>query len=119
MKHVGTDCPQPPRHEKGDSLIKPLDLIRQTYSKFLFWKWDREYYAAARRMRGCAHTRTMFVDVGTPPYDCVEKCRDCWALRLPKLGGEWPTKELEWTPNTANPRRARQVRAPETAAVQP
>lgn len=76
--------------------MKPLDLIRQAYSFFLFWKWDREYYAAARRMRGCVHTRTMFVDVGTPPYDCVEKCRDCWALRLPKLGSDWPTKELEF-----------------------
>lgn len=104
------------------SLPKPLNLIRQAYSRFLFWKWDREYDAAERRMKGCAHARTMFVDVGTAPFDCVEKCRDCWALRLPKLGdepSEWPAKELEWTPNAANPRHARQVSGPKKDAVQP
>jgi hypothetical protein len=93
-------------------LTKPVDLIRQAYARFLFWTWDRESAAAHKRIRGCAHANTMFVDVGSPPYDCVEKCRDCWALRLPKLGGEWPTDDLKWTPNTANPRRAHQVSAP-------
>jgi len=100
-------------------LTKPVDLIRQAYSAFLFWKWDRAAEVARKRIRGCAHTRTMFVDVGSQPYDCVEKCRDCWALRLPKLGEEWPTKKLEWTPNTANPRRAIQVSAPRKTRVQP
>ena len=99
-------------------MTKPLNLIRQAYSAFLFWKWDREFYAAIKRMRGCAHARTMFVDVGSPPYDCVEKCRDCWALRLPKLGGDWPAKELEWVPNVANPRRATQVSASGKTPVQ-
>jgi len=83
-----------------------IKSLRQMYAAFWFWKWDREYYAANKRMRGCKHTRTMFVDVGSPPYDCVEKCRDCWALRLPKLGGVWPTKEMEWNANSANPRHA-------------
>lgn len=92
-----------------------INLIRRAYSLLLFWKWDRDYIAAEKRMRGCAHKRTMFVDVGSPPYDCIEKCRDCWALRVPKLGGEWPTKKLEWVPNSANPRRAIRAMADELA----
>jgi hypothetical protein len=90
-----------------------IDLIRRAYSRFLFWKWNRESDAAHERMRGCAHARTMFVDVGSPPYDCVEKCRDCWALRLPKLG--WPEIDaVEWNPNTASPRRSLEVAPPNT-----
>ena len=100
-------------------MTKPSALLRQAYSALLFWKWDRDAIAAHKRMRGCAHPRTIFVDVGTSPFDCVEKCLVCWALRLPKLGGAWPTDEMEWTPNTANPRHARQVSAPEKTAVQP
>lgn len=98
-------------------MIKPWNLVLQAYSRFLFWKWDLEYHAADRRMRGCTHARTMFVDVGSPPFNCVEKCRDCWALRLPKLGGEWPTNELEWTPNMARPSRARQVSPPNASPL--
>jgi hypothetical protein len=95
-----------------DMLIKKL--ILRAYSRFLFWKWDREHYAAIKRMRGCAHVNTMFVDVGSPPYDCIEKCCDCWALHLPKLGrtpfDEIEPGAMEWTPNTADPRRAVQAR---------
>lgn len=89
-------------------LIKKYAL--RAYSRFLFWKWDREYHDAVKRMRGCTHERTMFVDVGT----VYEKCIDCWALHVPKLGGEWPTNKMEWTPNSADPERAIQVAAPNT-----
>jgi hypothetical protein len=90
-------------------VTKPLDLVRRAYAAFLYWKWDREFYAADRRMRGCAHTRTGFVDVGV----VCEKCRDCWALRLPAVDG---SGVLQWTPNTASPRHARWVSAPEETA---
>lgn len=84
-----------------------IDLIKKSairvYSRYLFWKWDREYHAANERMRGCTHENTMFVDVGSPPYNCTEKCLDCWALRVPKLGS---VHEMEWTPNSARPSRA-------------
>jgi hypothetical protein len=102
--------------------MKPIiNLIQRAYARFLFWKWDRESEAAHKRMRGCAHERTMFVDVGSPPYDCIEKCRDCWALRLPtlgspKLGGPWSVKKLEWTPNIADPRHSLEVAPPGTRA---
>lgn len=92
-----------------------INLIRRMYARILFWKWDHDFHAAVKRMRGCAHTRTMFVDVGT----VTEKCCDCWAIRVPKLGrtsNELPDEgEMEWTPNSANPRRSRQV-APPTGA---
>ena len=97
-----------------------IDLIRKAatraYSRFLSWKWDREYHAADERMRGCAHKNTMFVDVGSPPYNCVEKCRDCWALRLPRLGldAPVPSDEMHWSPNGADPRRACEVAPPRT-----
>jgi len=80
-----------------------IDLIRRAYARLLFWKWDRDYYAAVERMCGCAHKHTMFVDVGT----VHEKCCDCWALRLPNPFSFPGT--MEWVPNSANPRRARQV----------
>jgi hypothetical protein len=82
-----------------------IKLIQRAYSRFLFWKWDRESDAAHKRMRGCEHVRTIFVNVGSSPYDCIEKCRDCWALRLPKLG---------WTPNMADPRHSHEVAPPNT-----
>lgn len=70
----------------------------QLYSRFLFWRWDRQYHSAVRRMRGCAHARTMHVDVGMT----LEKCRDCWALRVPTLHDP---SQMEWTPNSAPPPR--------------
>lgn len=79
--------------------------IALAYARFLTWKWDRELIAAERRFQGCAHDRTMFVDVGSPPYDCIEKCCDCWALRVPKLGRPAASDEMEWTPNSARPSR--------------
>ena len=96
-----------------------IDLLRKAamrvYSRFLFWKWDREYHAAVERMRGCAHEHTMFVDVGA----IHEKCRDCWALRVPKLAVSLPfdgidRSVMEWTPNSADPRRACEVAPPRT-----
>jgi len=100
-------------------MMKPIiNLIQRAYARFLFWKWDREHDAAHERMRGCAHERTMFVDVGSPPYDCIEKCRDCWALRMPKLGrtpfDEIEPGTMEWTPNMANPRHSHEVAPPNT-----
>lgn len=85
--------------------MKLLDLIRQAHARFLFWKWDRNYHAANKRMRGCVHKNTMFVDVGV----VLEKCRDCWALRVSALDG---SDRMEWTPNSASPRYARQVQKP-------
>ena len=32
--------------------------VLQAYSAFLFWKWDREWHASNRRMRGCVHAHT-------------------------------------------------------------
>lgn len=83
-----------------------ISVFKRLYSRFLFWKLDREYRAAECRMRDCQHTNTMLVDVGSPPYDCVEKCCDCWALRLPVLGQERLRGKREWTPNCASPKRA-------------
>ena len=97
-----------------------IDLIRKAamrvYSRYLSWKWDREYDAAKERMRGCAHENTMFVDGGSPPYNCIEKCCDCWAIRVPKVGFYAPSNEMYWTPNCANPRRAQQVAPPNVRA---
>lgn len=98
-----------------------IELIRKiairVYSRLLFWKWDRDYHAAVERMRGCSHKHTVFVDVGT----ICEKCSDCWALRVPKLGSstfdEIEPGTMEWTPNSADPRRARQVAPPNTRAT--
>lgn len=75
-------------------------------SRFLFWKWDLEYDAAVRRMRGCSHARTMWVHVGA----VYEKCCDCWALRMPFESGT-----MEWTSNAASPKKARRVSAPEVS----
>ena len=91
--------------------MNPWTLIRnavlQAYSRFLFWKWDRDYYAAVDRMRGCVHARTIFVDVGA----VYEKCWDCWALRVPTLDEAGLRHgKMEWTPNSAPAHRARQVR---------
>lgn len=83
-------------------------LLPRLYSRFLFWKWDRKYEAAVRRARGCPHVRTMWVDVGM----VFEKCCDCWALRMPTIPG---SGEMEWVPNSANPKKARRVSAPEKA----
>ncbi len=80
-----------------------INLIRRAYTHFLFWKFERDYRAATRRMQECDHENTMFVDVGTPPYDCVEKCRDCWALLLPDLADH---SVRGWVANTAKPSRA-------------
>lgn len=82
-----------------------IRLIRQVRAYFLLRKWDRDFYAAERRMRGCTHARTGFVDVGV----VYEKCRDCWALRVPGFDG---SRALHWTPNAASPRRSRWVSAP-------
>ncbi len=99
-----------------------IDLIRRkalrAYSRLLFWKWDREYRTAVVRMRECVHTNTVFVDVGSSPYNAIEKCCDCWALRMPKLSAN-PLEKIsrdmmEWVPNSVNPRRARQVAPPNT-----
>jgi len=53
-------------------MTKPLDLIRQAYAAFLFWKWDREHDAAVKRIIGCAHARTIAlksaVTVGRSDY---------------------------------------------------
>ncbi len=74
--------------------------IIQAWSSFLFWKWDREYHAAVRRMRGCSHVNTMTVDVGIR----CEKCRDCWALLMPALDG---SERLDWTPNCVFPKETK------------
>lgn len=85
-------------------------LLLRVYERFLFWKWDREYDAAVRRARGCPHARTMWVDVGA----VYEKCCDCWALRMPAvMGYKFESDEMEWVPNSANPKKARRVNAPE------
>jgi len=87
-------------------------LLSQAHAQFLFWKWDREYLAASRRFQGCSHARTGFVDVGT----VLEKCRDCWALRVPAFDG---SDSLQWTPNSASPRHAQWVSEPARSPVQP
>ena len=81
-------------------------MIKKMYMRFLFWKWDREHNAAVKRMRGCEHKRTMFVNVGA----VHEKCRDCWALlvHIRNADGE----EIGWTPNCADPRRSIEVAPP-------
>ena len=93
-----------------------INLIRKAamraHSRYLSWKWDRAAIAAERRFQGCAHEHTIFVDVGSPPYNCTEKCRDCWAIRVPKVGFYAPSNEMYWTPNCANPRRAQRVAPP-------
>lgn len=90
-----------------------MNLIQRMWWRLLDWKWDRDYHAAVERAHRCAHKRTIFVDVGIT----AEKCCDCWALRLPKLGGsplnEIDLGEMEWIPNSANPRYARQVSPPD------
>ena len=98
-----------------------IDLIRKAatraYSRFLFWWWDREIIAAEQRFQGCAHEHTMFVDVGSPPYNSIEKCRDCWALRVPKLNDNaFDAGAMEWVPNAADPRRACEVAPPNVRA---
>ena len=80
--------------------------LSRLYERLLFWKWDRESDAAVCRMRGCQHTRTIWVDVGT----ACEKCRGCWAIRVPD-----PFGTLGWVPNCANPKRARHASAPKGA----
>ena len=79
-----------------------INLLKRAYSRFLFWKWDREYYAAAKRMLGCSHARTMLVDIGA----IAEKCCDCWALKLPVLDG---SGGMQWTPNCAPAKKAKKV----------
>lgn len=79
-----------------------IGLLKQAYSRFLFWKWDRAYHAAVERMRGCAHARTMLVDVG----DIIEKCCDCWAIKVPAFDG---SGGLQWTSNSAPARESERV----------
>jgi len=85
-----------------------LKKVENIYGRILYWKWDMESAAAARRFQGCQHERTVFVDVGT----VVEKCCECWALRLPKLGttaneeDRPPAGAMAWYPNCARPERA-------------
>jgi hypothetical protein len=64
--------------------------------RFRDWLMERSCRASVRRMQGCAHVRTGFVDVGV----VYEKCRDCWALRVPASDG---SGAMQWTLNGASP----------------
>lgn len=79
-----------------------LNLLHKAYQELLFWKWDLEYQAAQKRMRGCTHTNTMLVDVGVT----IEKCRNCWAILVPMFDG---SEGMQWLVNCASPRRSRVV----------
>jgi len=79
-----------------------INLIRKAYAELLFWKCDLEYRAAKKRMRGCTHANTMLVDVGVT----LEKCRDCWAIRVPMFDG---SDGMQWVANCASPKRSRVV----------
>jgi hypothetical protein len=71
-------------------------------ARFRDWLMERGYRGSVRRMQGCEHAHTGFVDVGV----VYEKCRDCWALRVPTLDG---SDALKWTPNGASPKVSRWV----------
>lgn len=71
-------------------------MIRRAWEKFLSWRLERMYRASVRRMQGCSHDDTKFVDVGM----VYEKCQRCWALRIPALDG---SDRMEWMANSAPP----------------
>jgi hypothetical protein len=75
-----------------------MGIASRLFAKFLAWKWERDYRSAVSRMRGCEHVNTVEVDVGV----VAEKCRDCWALRMPALDG---SDRMAWFANCAPPPR--------------
>ena len=68
-----------------------------------YWKFNREFRNAQKRLSKCSHVKTKMVNIGTDehPY-MAEKCVSCWGLKLfTSLGHNTPTRE--WTANNIKP----------------
>lgn len=74
-------------------------LVYRTWGQIVAWKWEREFRKAEARFAGCAHERSVLVDVGRGRCD-TPKCLDCWGLKLLR---DSPNGEAKWTPNCAPP----------------
>ena len=75
------------------------DLTRWVWSRFLAWKFEREFDAAQKRMIGCKHTYAARVNFGGDHEFMVDKCLNCWALYI----------NDEWAASTAPPPNARRT----------